>query len=181
MKLQNRNGERSIQLESRESKVITTRSHLLFAERQWSVHRGDHFIFEHSPDASSGNDSCVGEPNARSSGLGISRIMSYIRPCGSVGAAWTARKEAKSGGKNKTALPKEEVKGDSIGDAMFTVKILGKIQILRERRSAYGRAILSTRQRTRRQSLLEWCRASPRRTCLWKPKKRRNPLLQRCC
>ena len=64
---------------------------------------------------------CVREPVAQTSDFGFSRIMSYIRPRGSVEASWTARKEAKRGGKNEIALPEEEVNADSMCRAMFTV------------------------------------------------------------
>ena len=61
LKLQNRNDEKSIPLESGEKKVVTTRYHLMFAVRECleQMHRGDHFIFEHPSNASSRNDVCV--------------------------------------------------------------------------------------------------------------------------
>ena len=49
------------------------------------------------------------------------RSVSGIRPRGSVGASWRTRKEAKTGGKDETALPKEKVKADSIADAVLAV------------------------------------------------------------
>ena len=93
---------------------------------------GDHFIFEHISNASSWNELCIRKPTARSSDSGVdvfvARNMPCIRPRGSVGAAWTTRKDAKTGGKNETAFPKEDVKTDSIGDAIFTVNNVGTIQ-----------------------------------------------------
>ena len=61
LKLQNRNDGSSIPLGSGESKVITTRSHLIFAVRECfeQMHRGDHFIFEHPSNASPWNESSV--------------------------------------------------------------------------------------------------------------------------
>ena len=49
LKSLNRNDGNSIPLESGESKVITTRSHLICAVRECfeQMHRGDHFTFEH--------------------------------------------------------------------------------------------------------------------------------------
>ena len=51
------NNVKSNQLESTESTVITTRSHLTFAVRECfeQMHGGDHFIFEHPSNASSWN------------------------------------------------------------------------------------------------------------------------------
>ena len=51
LKLQNRNDGSSIPLESGESKVITTRLHLMFAVRGCfeRMHRGDHFILIERP------------------------------------------------------------------------------------------------------------------------------------
>ena len=61
LKLQNRNGGCSIQLDSAEGEVISTRFHLIFAMRECfeQMHRGDHFIFEHPSNASSWNELCV--------------------------------------------------------------------------------------------------------------------------
>ena len=60
LKLQNSNIGKSIQLDSTESTVITTRSHLIFALRECfdQMHRGDHSIFEHPSNASSWNELC---------------------------------------------------------------------------------------------------------------------------
>ena len=62
----------SIQLESTESTVITTRSHLIFAVRECfeQMHRGDHFIFKHPSNASSWNEFCIRKPIPRSSEAG---------------------------------------------------------------------------------------------------------------
>ena len=60
LKLQSSNIGKSYLLESTESTVITTRSHLLFVRECFEqMHRGDHFIFEHPPNASSWNEVCV--------------------------------------------------------------------------------------------------------------------------
>ena len=106
LKLQNSIIGKLNQVESTENTGITARSHLIFAVREcFEQMHGDHFIFEHP----FGN-------------------KPYIQPCGSLGVAWTAEEEAKSVRKNETALPKEEVEADSIGNAMFTVNNVGKIQ-----------------------------------------------------
>ena len=67
LKLQNRNDGSSIPLESGESKVITTRSHLRFVVRDCceQMHRSDHFIFERPSNASSWNESCIRKLIAR--------------------------------------------------------------------------------------------------------------------
>ena len=54
----NRNDGSSIPLESVEGKVITTRSHFILAVRECveQMHRGDHFLFEHSSNAPSWNE-----------------------------------------------------------------------------------------------------------------------------
>ena len=59
--LQNHDDGSSILLESRERKVITTRSHVTFAVRECfeQMHRGDHFIFDHPLNASTRNESCI--------------------------------------------------------------------------------------------------------------------------
>ena len=61
LKLQNRNGGRSMPLESGKSKAITTPSHLTFAMRECfeQMHRVDHFIFKHASNASSWSELCV--------------------------------------------------------------------------------------------------------------------------
>ena len=92
LKLQNRNSGRSIQLESTESTVITTRSHFIFAVREFfeQMHLCGHFIFEHTSNASSWNELC--KLLARSSEPGVNvflvRSISGIRLRGSVGVAW---------------------------------------------------------------------------------------------
>ena len=64
LKLQNRDTGKSVQLESPESTVITTRSHLTFVVRECfeQMHRGDHFIFAHPSNASTWNELCA-QPN----------------------------------------------------------------------------------------------------------------------
>ena len=97
--------------------------------------------------------------------------MSYIRPRGSVGAAWTARKEAKRGEKNETALPEEEVNANSMCRAMFTVDNLGKIQDSCDHEKKKSRdgscgsvyetenKAASSMQETRRHALFQWSSA----------------------
>ena len=58
----------------------------------------------------------------------FARSMSGVRPRGSVGAAWQGRKEAKTGGKDETALPKEEPKADTVGDTALTVDCVIRTQ-----------------------------------------------------
>ena len=57
----------SIPLESEETSVITSRSHLIFAvcECVEQKQRGVHFIFEHPPNASSWNEQCTQKPVAQ--------------------------------------------------------------------------------------------------------------------
>ena len=47
-------------------------------------------------------------------------------------SAWQTRREANTGGNNETALPKEEVKADSIGDATLAVNNVGLTKDSRE-------------------------------------------------
>ena len=52
----------------------------------------------------------------------LDRNMSGARPRGSVGVAWQAMKEAKTGGKDVTAAQKGKSKADHVGDAVLSVE-----------------------------------------------------------
>ena len=76
LKLQNHNDGRSNALESGESKVITTRYHVMFVRECFEqMHRGDHFIFEHLTEASSWNELCVRKLIAQPSFFGVEGPM----------------------------------------------------------------------------------------------------------
>ena len=82
--LQNRKDGSSIPLESAENKVITTRSHLTFAVRECveQMHRGGHFLFEHSSNAS-WNEQCIEKFIAQPRVFRIERPMCrwHLRVC----------------------------------------------------------------------------------------------------
>ena len=70
------------------------------------MHRGDHLTFEHPSNTSSWNVLCVQkvvtQPGESGVNLFLAWSMSGIRPRGSVGLAWQAMKDAKSGGRDET-------------------------------------------------------------------------------
>ena len=75
----------------------------MFAVRECfvQVHRGDHLIFEHPSNASSWIELCIRKPLAQRSESGqnlfVAWSMSGIFPRGSLGVAWQAMKDAKTG------------------------------------------------------------------------------------
>ena len=107
---------KSIQLESTESTVITTRSHLIFAVRECfeQTHRGDHFIFEHPSNASSWNELCIRKASARSSEAGVNVL--FARSMAAVGCCFAGDERSESWWNRRNSLFEGDSKADSIGD-----------------------------------------------------------------